>query len=106
MGANGYKVNAYTSLRWYFTDSELRQQGFPITVGLNVASSDECWENDPHAPGYYKKHGIEMPPEVHAASIYRHNEEAKLVILCLLFQESTPTPLSQPRSVDCEQSSS
>ena len=66
LGANRFKVNAYKNLRRYFTDSELRNQGFDVEVGLEVLNPARCWENDEDAPGYYVDRSTEMPPEVRA----------------------------------------
>jgi hypothetical protein len=68
LSSNGYNVNAYRHLRWWFTDSELRNQGFKVNAGLDVLEPDECWENTPDALAYYEKNGLEMPPEVSAAN--------------------------------------
>lgn len=71
LGANKYKVNAYRNLRWWFTDSEISKQGFPINAGLDVLEPDECWENTPEAAAYYVDNGLEPPPEVRAACTNR-----------------------------------
>lgn len=68
LGSNGYKVNAYRHLRWWFTDSELRNQGFKVNAGLGVLDAVECWENTPDALAYYEDNGLEIPPEVRAAN--------------------------------------
>jgi hypothetical protein len=67
LGANGYEVNAYRTLRYLFTDSELSKQGFNTKVCLEVLDPKDCWENDPEAPAYYRDNGLEMPSEVRAA---------------------------------------
>lgn len=67
LGANGYEVNAYRLLRCIFTDSELSKQGFNTKLSLEVLDPEDCWENAPEAPAYYRDNGLEMPPEVRAA---------------------------------------
>jgi hypothetical protein len=75
LGANGFKVNAYTNLRWYFTDSELRENGFKVDVGLDVIDPEDAWENDEDAPNYYQRHKMQMPPEVRAAAAERADND-------------------------------
>lgn len=67
LGANGIKVNAYKNLRRWFTDSELRQQGFEILAPLELIQASRCWEDASEASAYYEGFELEMPPEVRAA---------------------------------------
>lgn len=60
-------VNAWATLRSWFTESELNYFGWekaPI-MGLDP---DELWETDPDAPGYYQDRNRLLPPEVKAVA--------------------------------------
>ena len=61
------EVNAWETLRWYFTQSELAYWGWTVAnIPMVALEPDQLWEYDPNAPGYYRDRHRDLPPEVAA----------------------------------------
>jgi hypothetical protein len=61
------KVNAWKTLRWWFTESELVYWGWDkAKVPVMILDPDQLWEYDPRAPRYYQDRRRALPPEVTA----------------------------------------
>ena len=64
IGFAGNKINTWSSLRLYFTQSELIFYGWlPENIPIMRIRQDELWENDPLAPSFYRDRGLDLPPE-------------------------------------------
>ncbi len=58
-------VNAWETLRCWFTESELLSLGWK-KVPVMELEPDQLWEYDPRAPSYYLARHRDLPPEVAA----------------------------------------
>jgi hypothetical protein len=62
IGGLGWKINAWTDLRWVFTISELSYYGFKIPIAAQ--DPEDLWENCEAAPDYYRNfEARQAPPE-------------------------------------------
>jgi hypothetical protein len=63
------EVNAWETLRWYFTQSELVYWDWPAAkIPIEPLEPDQLWEYDPAAPRYYLDRRRDLPPEVAAVA--------------------------------------
>lgn len=53
----------------------LCKNGFKASVGLGTIDPNDARENDDYAPDYYKRHDMQMPPEVLAAIAERADND-------------------------------
>jgi len=61
------EVNAWETLRWWFTQSELVYWGWnKAKLPIVPLDPDQLWEYDPAAPRYYLDRHRDLPPEVAA----------------------------------------
>lgn len=61
------EVNAWETLRWYFTQSDLIYWGWTVAnIPVMPLDPDQLWEYDPTAPRYYFDRHRNLPPEVAA----------------------------------------
>jgi hypothetical protein len=68
-------VNAWETLRWWFTQSELAYWDWPAAkIPIEPLEPDQLWEYDPAAPKYYLDRHRNLPPEV--AAVARQAEAA------------------------------
>lgn len=70
IGFAGNKINTWSSLRLYFTQSELIFYGWlPDNIPIMRLRPDELWENDPLARSFYRDRGLDLPPECECVNI-------------------------------------
>jgi hypothetical protein len=64
LGRAGNKINTWSSLRLFFTQSELIYYGWsPKKIPIMSLQPDDPWENDPAARTFYLDRGLALPPE-------------------------------------------